>query len=653
MLVVGIACGSRAGEGTPSSTDSASPGPASGGEIADPGAAVIPASETIVSAGVEVTFSIEPRTTASDSTGEGNLAEVRFSLRDSAGAPFAPESAPAVWIDRQKSVPGGDTEPLACTDKVGLYVQGLVGFRPDIDLNSYFILALNNDPTISVIDPLLEVGGITQLYSMILLDEPGEDWVQHETEKRLFVTMPAAGQVAVADTDSFKVLKNVDAGTNPMRISLQPDGRYVWVGNDSSDGDDSGVTVIDTRRLDVLAEIETGSGHHEIAFADDSSFAFVTNSDDGTMSIVDARSFEKVEDIEVGDQPVAVGFSDLSDSAYVASGSDGTITVFDGKKVTEIESKPGIRSLRFAPGGRWGFVVNGTSSVVEILDATTNSIIYSVDVPGGPDKVSFTHDFAYVHAMETAEVSLIDLAEIGRVDKLPTLQIIGGQNAPASSPAASIADVISPIHEHGGHVLIANPADNYVYFYMEGMKAPMGGFTNYSRAPRAVGVIDRSIREEAPGEYSALVKLPEGGSYQAAFLLDDPRIIHCFDFAAEWASGQGPDGTALDIELLSEEREVMAGDTLSLRFALTEKESGEPATLVDDVQVLVTGVSGSWNERYHAKRGADGVFEASFPLPNPGLYNVRFAVPTLQAAINQLPSLVLTARAPGTASPTP
>ncbi len=59
----------------------------------------------------------------------------------------------------------------------------------------------------------------------------GEDWVGSADRMRLYVTMPRAGRVAVVDTDSFKIVANVEAGSYPVRVALQPDRRYVRVGN--------------------------------------------------------------------------------------------------------------------------------------------------------------------------------------------------------------------------------------------------------------------------------------------------------------------------------------------------------------------------------------------------------------------------------------
>ncbi len=82
-------------------------------------------------------------------------------------------------------------------------------------------------------------------------------------------------------------------------------------------------------------------------------------------------------------------------------------------------------------------------------------------------------------------------------------------------------------------MLVANPADRVIYYYSEGMAAPMGSFQNYRRNPRALMVVDRSLREVTSGVYSTTTKLPKSGIYDVAFLLDSPRITHCFNAEAK------------------------------------------------------------------------------------------------------------------------
>ena len=83
------------------------------------------------------------------------------------------------------------------------FLQPSFSSRPTLDLNAYFILALNNEPNISVIDPLSGFGG-SKLYTLIPLKSPGEDWVLTEDNKRLYVSMPQMNQVAVIDIPTLE-----------------------------------------------------------------------------------------------------------------------------------------------------------------------------------------------------------------------------------------------------------------------------------------------------------------------------------------------------------------------------------------------------------------------------------------------------------------
>src|SRR5262249_60860022 len=155
----------------------------------------------------------------------------------------------SAWV----SLRAGDKMPDAtqCRETIQSYLTGSMRARPDVDLNSYYILALNKSPDISVIDPLLGFGG-SKLLTLVMMKSPGEDWVLTADREKLFVTLPLVNQVAVIDTRSWKVTSYVDAGIKPTSIVLQADQKYVWV------GEESGVTVIDAGTLKAAAQISTG-----------------------------------------------------------------------------------------------------------------------------------------------------------------------------------------------------------------------------------------------------------------------------------------------------------------------------------------------------------------------------------------------------------
>src|SRR5262249_46533292 len=109
-----------------------------------------------------------------------------------------------------------------CRDLVQSFMQGSLRNRPDIDLNAYYILALNKEPNISVIDPLLGFGS-SKLITLVMLESPGADWVLLGDGKTLFVTMPLVNRVAVIDGATWKVATNIDVEGAPSRLAVQPD----------------------------------------------------------------------------------------------------------------------------------------------------------------------------------------------------------------------------------------------------------------------------------------------------------------------------------------------------------------------------------------------------------------------------------------------
>jgi hypothetical protein len=133
--------------------------------------------QTFNAQGVSIEFNATPAQVVA-----GEEATVRFRITGSNGGVPLSKLRPIAWLDqRQTNEPTGARE---CREKVQSFLQPSFSKRPTIDLNAYFILALNNEANISVIDPLLGFGG-SKLYTLIPLKSPGEDWVLTLDNKRL------------------------------------------------------------------------------------------------------------------------------------------------------------------------------------------------------------------------------------------------------------------------------------------------------------------------------------------------------------------------------------------------------------------------------------------------------------------------------------
>jgi YVTN family beta-propeller protein len=607
-----------------------------------------PVAQRSVYEGISVELSlnqVDLRRTASGTFREGDDVQFRFKITDIATGNPVNGASPAAWLKlRTGSEPPDQQE---CTKSVANFVTGNPLSKAEVDLNAYHVLALNGDASISVVDPLFGFGG-SRLLTMVPLEGRGGDWALTADQDRLFVSVPGANRLSIVETASWKVVGNVEAGSRPSRVVLEPDEHYVWVsyGFPADSRGESGVVVVSTDTMAVAARIPTGKGPHDIAISSDSSVGFVTNAGDGTVSLIDVRTLSKLKDLRTGSGPISIAFSPLSQRAYVTH-QDGGIAVLDGTKreqVARIQAEPGLGQIRFAPGGRLGFAANPEKNVVHVIDSAANRIVQTADFPKGPDQISFSERLAYVRQRDSDTVFMIPLDGLGVPGKpIFVADFTGGQNplGKVANPTPASTIIQAPGESA---VLVANPADKSIYYYQEGMAAPLGSFSNYSQEPRAVLVVDRSLRPSAPGVYQTVTKLKSPGQLDVVFFLDTPRVLHCFSVLVEAdpileAKRRGE----VTIESLIENRVLHVGEKVRLRFRLTDPSTHEPKTALNDVQVLSFLVPGLLQERKSAETSEPGIYEVDFTPQQAGIYRVAVSCRSLGLTFDTLPPYILEA----------
>ncbi len=621
--------------GFPSPGISADDSPPPSGERSDaPGMPSGPRAERFVRKGLAVDFSYEPADPKKNGGRvlEGEFVDLRFRVTEEVRGTPVRSLRPGAWLDI--SLPYDTrTERMErpdCRKKVALYLQGIVGIRPMLDLNGYYIVLMNREPNLYVIDPFVGIAGRTNVLTTVPLPEPGTDWAKSADEKRLYVTLAKAGKVAVVDTEGFKLLSTVDAGENPVRVAIQPDGGLLWAGNDAPGGKEGGVTAVDPATLKKVAFVPTGKGHHELVFSADSRHLFVTNRADGTVTVIDTQNREKAGQLKVGGTPISLGYSSLSQSLYVADGQTGSVFVVDGRKhevVARIEAKPGLGPMRVTPDGRWVLVLNSRENAVHVFDASTNRLAHTVAVGEEPYQMTLTRGFAHIRCLGTERVYMVNLDLLGRDEPPPVQSYEAGPEPPRDAPDLGIAGAIATVSGES-EVLVVNPVNNTVYFYVDGMNFPSANYLSYQRHPRGVETINRSLRETEPGVYTARARVPVAGDYDVALFMDEPAFVHCFTVTAEVNPEMRKPEVAYEVEYLLKEAKVPAGEKLDFRFRLKNALTGWPVTGLADAKVMYFLAPGRHRVEVPAREVGEGIYESMLDPRVPGAYYVYIAVPS-------------------------
>ena len=569
---------------------------------------------------------------------QGDAVEFRFAITDTAnGKPIA-SGRPAAWMDMVRA--GEVRSPDLCTKKLSTFLSGGLESAADIDLNAFYVVTLNADASLSVVDPLFGYGG-SKLLAMVPLSAPGRDWVLGSGESDLFVSIPTKDEVAWIDTRTWTAKMSIKIKSAPGRLAIQPDGHYLWVLTPS------GVAVVTAENGKTAAWIATGKSPSDIAFGQDGRFAFVSNAEAGTVSVIDTRTLKKMRDVPAGVSPVSIAFSNKAGMVYVTDSADGFVTVIDTMRhsvVAKIKTASGASRIRFARDGRWGFVTNPDRKEVYILDSASNQLMHTVDTKPAPDQVTFTDNLAYIRHRGSDQVLMVHLDAIGRRGApVSVVDFPGGKNPPGAGAESTPADGMVQVPGEVA-MLVANPRDKAVYYYKEGMAAPMGEFSNYGHQPLAVLVVDRRLRERVkPGVYETEAILGNPGLYDVVFLLDSPRLIHCFPVTV----AENPEvemNRPYRIEFLNTHRTVKIGEKFRVTFRLAKDGGAKLALGVPDLGVFMYLAPGIWSVRDRPQpTDQPGIYSVELAVPKTGVYYLHVSAPSLNLEVNGPDFLILRA----------
>lgn len=184
---------------------------------------------------------------------------------------------------------------------------------------------------------------------------------------RLFATNMMDGTVAVIDTTTRRLQKNIPTGKLTHALALSPEGRELWV----NVGGEAVIPIVDAATLEVTGQVPlpeaVGTGH--IWFSPDGSRAYLTSPKLGQVFVIDRARREVLTTIPVGKSPTFIQAS------------------ADGKTV-------------------WG--TNTGASDVYMIDAAANKVLATVEVGKNPNHLTLVGNRVYVTVGGANEVVALE-----------------------------------------------------------------------------------------------------------------------------------------------------------------------------------------------------------------------------------------------------
>ncbi len=252
--------------------------------------------------------------------------------------------------------------------------------------------------------------------------------------------------------------------------------------------------------------------HPLSVFADNPGYhLYVTRFFEGDMVILESATHKEIGKINFGfgSNPVEVLPSHDYKYLYViARGADEVVVIDVKSKVIKARIKTGIHpeTMKITPDRRYMVVANNQDEYASVIDLSTNTEIAKPrvsDENSGASDVDITPDgrFAYITAIYTSEIAVIDLKSMERVS------VIKGFPAPSAiaiSPDGLLACVVNiagnnrfrvsiletGTHKAVGHIAVGQQP-NYITLSPKGRLAFVSNY--FSQTVSVIDIAKRSL----------------------------------------------------------------------------------------------------------------------------------------------------------------
>ena len=192
------------------------------------------------------------------------------------------------------------------------------------------------------------------------------------------------GKVLVMNLNGTLV-DEIDVGSRPQYMEVRPDGQVLYVTRLGGP-----ISVVDLEQKIVIKEIDSGDMPHRLSFTNGGDLLFVVNAESDTLSFIDSDKHEVIKTVPVGDSPGYVALNPDETLTYVTNMNSNTISIVDADKVVnEIPVGSGPYGIAFsADGGDLAYVSNTKGNDVSVINTASSKVTATISAGGiGPHQM--------------------------------------------------------------------------------------------------------------------------------------------------------------------------------------------------------------------------------------------------------------------------
>ncbi len=246
------------------------------------------------------------------------------------------------------------------------------------------VYVLNStDATISVLDAFTRqevrrIPALREVHHLVMSPDGRDLLIADSGGNEIFFVDPATGDVRRRERIS-----------NPYHLDFSPDGRHLVIASLRRNQ----VDIYDAQGPTLLARLRMPEKPSHIAFSPDARVVYVTLQGSGTVAAISLETREALWEAPVGREPAGILWQRGRLIVGVMGGENFVVLNPETREVErEIPVGRGAHTIFAAPDGRALWATSRVQSRLAEIDADTLWVRRIIEIPGGPDCISFDPD---------------------------------------------------------------------------------------------------------------------------------------------------------------------------------------------------------------------------------------------------------------------